>query len=64
MEVGRKYVVVFDDLGRSQRKIFVLKGIKDGLCQFENVRTGKSEYIPVSRIIRAEGEGNDEQSEL
>ena len=63
MEVGKRYVVVFDDLGRSQRKVFIFKSLKDGLLQFENTRNGRIEYIPVSRIIRAE-EDNDEQSAL
>jgi len=65
MEVGKSYVVVFDDLGRSQRKVLSFVEIKEGIAQFYNLKgRRKKEFIPVSRIIRIEEENDDGQLEL
>lgn len=64
MEIGETYTVIFDDLGRPQRKVYIFKGTKDGLAKFVNIRGKKVEYIPVTRIIRVEEVGTDEQAFL
>ena len=63
MEIGETYTVIYDDLGRAQRKVFIFKEAKNGLAKFVNVRGRKIEYIPISRIIRVE-EVSDDQAFL
>ena len=61
MEIGQTYTVIFDDLGRAQRKVFIFKEAKDVLAKFVNIRGKKVEYIPISRIIRVEEVGTDDE---
>jgi len=64
LEVGKIYTVYFDDLGRVQRKVFVYKGSKDGLAKLVNIRGNRVEFIPISRFVRVEEDGDGEQSKL
>jgi len=55
MEEGVEYNVYYEDDSRVRHKILVFKDSRNGMIHFFNSRTGKEEFLPVTRIIRVEG---------